>query len=66
LENCPADLAETEQEGDVGVLAQAARFIDLLIANMDVRIPDDIRALPILHGGRAQDPVLELPHAPGR
>jgi len=45
------ELTDVEQSGDVEALARTAEFIDLLVANRDVQIPDDLRAFADRHRG---------------
>lgn len=44
-----AELAEAEAAGDPAALARAAEFIDLLVANLDVPVPADLREFADRH-----------------
>ena len=44
-----AELADAEAVGDLAALASAAEFIDLLVANLGVPVPDDLRAFADRH-----------------
>ena len=43
FEEIRADLAGVVKNGDAGELARAAEFLDLVIANLDSPVPDDLR-----------------------
>lgn len=44
-----AELAEAAAAGDPAALASASEFIDLLVANLDVPVPADLRAFADRH-----------------
>jgi hypothetical protein len=48
-----AELLGAEASADAPALASAAEFVDLLVANLDVPVPDDLRAFADRHRGPA-------------